>query len=300
MLPWEYIFEVRKTLSNAQSSKKQSGRSRFAGRFDALRLIALGVLAGAGLALAPAAEGHAATSQTLDVNFAVDGTVSVSLPDGTPVGTTSGAPTVIPAGYYAVVVLGPGGCTQLPLFDLKGPGETIVDDMGGGEVTSQTYSAYFMPNSTYTWRTDNVNPAIVHTFVTSAVVGGTPLVSGATVPAASPGTTVPTSQDLVGSAIVPFRGKLTAAVSPTGVLTLLYRGRQVTNLLAGRYTVTITDESATHGFMLEKASRQAVSLTGAGFVGKRSTSIDLTAGHWLALSRSGTKAYSIAVAAGSA
>src|SRR6202035_5028539 len=117
-----------------------------------------------------------------------------------------------------------------PLFDLKGPGENIIDDMSGGEVTSETYSAYFMPNSTYTWRTDNVNPGIVHTFVTSAVVGGTPLASSATGPPAPSGAPVPTSQDLVGSAVAPYRGQLTGVVSPAGVLTLLYKGRAATSL----------------------------------------------------------------------
>jgi hypothetical protein len=270
-------------------------------RREAPRRVALGVLAAlaaALLALAAAPHGRGATSQSLEVNFSVNGTVSVTLPDGTVVGTTSGAPTVIPAGYYAVVVLGPGGCTQLPLFDLKGPGESIVDDMSGGEVTSETYSAYFMPNSTYTWRTDNLNPGIVHTFVTSAVVGGTPLASTApatTTVAANPA--VPASQDLVGSAIVPYRGTLTGSVSPGGTLTLLYRGRAVTTLAAGRYTITITDKSTTHGFMLEKVARSPLSVTGAGFVGKRSASLELTAGQWLALSRPGAKSYPIAVSA---
>jgi hypothetical protein len=263
-----------------------------------LRLVALGALAAGLLALSPAAQGRGATSQSLDVNFSVNGTVVVTLPDGTPVGTTSGAPTVIPAGYYAVVVLGPGGCTQLPLFDLKGPGENIVDDMSGGEVTSETYGAYFMPNATYTWRTDNLNPGIVRTFVTSAVVGGTPLASSSAAPPAPSGTPAPTSQDLVGSAVVPFRGKLTGAVSPGGALTLLYKSRVVSSLIAGRYTITITDESATHGFMLEKAARSMVSVTGGRFVGKRSTSVDLTAGQWHALSGLGTKTYSIVVSAG--
>ena len=264
----------------------------------ALRLVAFSALAAGLLALAPLAQGRGAASQSLDVNFSVSGAVAVTLPDGTPVGTTSGAPTVIPAGYYAVVVLGPGGCTQLPLFDLKGPGENIVDDMSGGEVTSETYGAYLMPNSTYTWRTDNLNPGIVHTFVTSAVVGGTPLASSSAGPPVPSGTLAPTSQDLVGSAVVPFRGKLTGAVSPGGALTLLYKGRVVTSLMAGRYTITITDKSATNGFMLEKAARSTVRLTGGSFVGKRSTSVDLTAGQWHALSGLGAKTYAIVVSAG--
>ena len=290
---------MQESLSSAVSTRKPSrlsGSRRAAGSV-AFGLVSLGAVAVGLLAFSPVAQGHGATSQSLEVNFSVNGTVAVSLPDGTPVGTTSGAPTVIPAGYYAVVVLGPGGCTQLPLFDLRGPGENIVDDMSGGEVTSETYSAYFMPNSTYTWRTDNLNPGIVHTFVTSGAVGGTPLASSSAGPAASPGTPAPTSQDLVGSAIVPFRGKLSGTVSPDGALTLRYKGREVTNLIAGRYTITITDQSATHGFMLEKVARSPVSLTGGRFVGKRSASVELTAGQWHALSGLGSRSYSIVVSA---
>src|SRR5262249_52544395 len=152
----------------------------------------------------------------LVVTFSVNGSITVTLPDGTPVGSTSGAPTVIPAGSYSVLMNGPGGCIQLPLFQLSGPGASIVSDMNGGEVDASTINASFQPNSTYTWHTDRGLSSGVHTFTTSGTVAAAGSAQTSTTPVASTGT--PTSNDVVGSAIAPFRGKLTAAVSAAGTL----------------------------------------------------------------------------------
>ena len=92
-----------------------------------------------------------------------NGAISVALPNGQPVGVTSGAPTVIPAGFYTVVLTGPGGCTAMPHFNLNGPGEAIHDNLNEGESDNFTYNAYFLPNSTYTWSSDAA-PCVVHTF----------------------------------------------------------------------------------------------------------------------------------------
>ncbi len=61
--------------------------------------------------------------------FAANGTISVTLPDGTPVGSPGGAPTVIPAGFYAVMFSGPAGTTGVPYFQLTGPGVDILENM---------------------------------------------------------------------------------------------------------------------------------------------------------------------------
>jgi len=79
---------------------------------------------------------------------------------------------------------------------------------------------------------------------------------------------------------VTFQGSLSATVSPAGKLTVTFRGRSVTTLKAGRYTVTVTDRSAKSGFALQEIRQPAIAITGAGFVGKRSRSIDLTSGQW--------------------
>src|SRR5262245_60155275 len=65
-------------------------------------LLAVGVL------LAPGAGARKDANLSLNVNYTAAGLVTVTLPDGTPVGSTSGAPTVIPAGYYSLNLSGPG------------------------------------------------------------------------------------------------------------------------------------------------------------------------------------------------
>ena len=193
---------------------------------------------------------------------------------------------MIPAGYYGIVMLGPGGCIQQPIFHLKGPGEELINDMSGGEVTSEFYNAYLAPSSTYTWRLDTSDNAAVYTFVTNNVVGGTP---PSTSPAAGTATgsgAIPTSQDIVGSAVAPFRGTLAGAISRTGTLTLAFKGHSVTHLAAGRYTIAVVDRSGSSGFDVQKRGKRAVvSVTGGTFVGKRSLTVDLTSGTWTFMPR---------------
>jgi len=253
-----------------------------------VRLLASGLFAAGLLTFAPAVQ---ARELTLNVTFSASGSLTVTLPDGTPVGTASGSPTVIPAGYYAVVLSGPGGCAYLPLFDLRGPGVSILSDMVGGEVDTYVYDEYFMPSSTYTWRNDR-NPGVAYSFVTSNAIGGTapaPATHGIT----GKSTTV-SSQDLVGSASAPFRGTLTGVVSAGGRLTIAYKGKSADRLKAGRYTINITDRSSSSGFLLAK-SKRIREITGSTFVGKRSTPVTLTAGRWLAMPAAGKTPYTIVV-----
>lgn len=300
-------METRASSDAPKSTRPESGlsartetgarpRQRSLGRLhsSALRLIAASAFV-ALLTLAPAAQGRGtAGTQTLQVNFFVTGTIAVTLSDGTPVGATSGAPTVIPAGYYKVLLFGPGGCANVPYFDLKGPGTNIVDNMDGGELATNYHDAYFVPNSTYTWRNDDT-PGVVYAFQTSSDVQGTPppAVGPKGIAASNHGTAV--SQNLIGSAIVPSRAALTGAVSAAGRLTLAYKGKSVTTLAAGRYTFTVTDKSTTSGFMLEKTKHALVSVTGLKFVGKHSVKVNLTAGRWFLTPRAGQKTLSIAV-----
>jgi hypothetical protein len=264
-------------------------------RSGVLYLFASTALVAGLLILAPAAQSERAVTPSLVVTFTASGTVSVALPTGTPVGSTSGAPTVIPAGYYTLVLNGPGECINLPLFELKGPGVDIQDDMLGGETDTHDLYANFLPNSTYTWHIDR-NQSVVYTFKasTDSVGGAVPTSSGSS-STSSGKTPTPTSQDITGSAVLPFRGTLTGGVSAAGTLTLGYKGRSVTSLKAGKYTIAVTDKSSSSGFMLKKLNHAVTSVTGVAFVGKHSASVQLTAGRWLFIPRVGKTAYSIAV-----
>jgi hypothetical protein len=263
-------------------------------RSNTLRVIASTTFLFGLLILAPAAQSRTAANPSLVVTFSPSGAVAVTLPNGTFVGSTSGAPTVIPAGFYTVVLNGPGECISLPLFELIGPGVNIQDDMLGGETDTHALYANFLPNATYTWHLDR-NQAVVYTFKASTdSVGGTlPTTSGGT--GSTPKNPKPTSQDITGSAILPFRGTLTGGVSAAGTLTLAYKGKSVSSLKAGKYTIAVTDKSSTNGFMLKKLTHATVSVTGLAFIGKHSASVQLTAGRWLFSPRLGKTAYSIAV-----
>jgi hypothetical protein len=259
-----------------------------------LRLGISSALAAAVLALAPAAHGARVANLSLRITFTAAGAISVTLPDGTPVGTTAGAPTLIPAGYYTLLFYGPGECINLPLFELRGPGVNINDDMLGGETDIHTLYATFTPNATYTWHSDR-NEAVVYSFRASSDVVGTQAAASGSSTGSTGSGAKPTSQDIVGSAVLPFRGTLTGAVSAAGRLTLAYKGKSVTRLEAGRYTVKVDDRSSTNGFLLQKPKHAAVSVTGGMFLGKRSLAVTLTAGRWLVRPSVGKTTYAILV-----
>jgi len=261
------------------------------------RLVAaIGVVAGL-LTFSPAALGRSAANPTIRVQFSLNGTITVTGPTGAPLGTTSGPPPVIPAGYYTVLLLGPGGCAVIPYFELRGPGENIANNLTEGELDNDSINAYLQPNSTYTWRIREV-PGNVFTFATSSdVQGAPPAVAGPKGNESANHTTVK-STDFVGSDILPFRGTLTAAVSSAGRLSLAYKGKSIGRLNAGRYTVAVTDKSTTSGFMLQKLRHAPTNVTTRTFVGKRAAKVELTPGKWIFTPSGGKHAYTIAVVAG--
>ena len=237
-----------------------------------LRFVVAGALL-AGVLAAPAVAARRATAPTIVVNFSVSGVVTVTL-NGSQVGTTSGQPTVIPGGYYSVLLNGPGECINLPLFELSGPGVNIQDDMLGGEVDTHSLPTYFAPNATYTWHIDR-SQSIVYTFRTSSDVVGSPATA---TPSSKKSSGKATSNDVVGSGLLPMRGTLTGVVTAAGQLTVAYKGHHVTSLKAGRYTLTVLDLSKRSGFVVK--GKHGASVTGAAFVGKRSMSLSLTSGRW--------------------
>ena len=176
----------------------------------ALTLVA--ALAGALFALSPA---QAARSDqlTLNVNFAYTGQITMTTPAGAAVGTTSGAPTVIPAGYYSLLLEGPGGCTLTPYFVLKGPGVTVTDNMAQGEDQFTEHVVNFLPSSTYTW-VNSDSPNVVYTFQTSSAVVGTKAPQVTWNGPTNKGTQ--TNEDVVGSGRLPARGTLTGTIDSNG------------------------------------------------------------------------------------
>jgi hypothetical protein len=273
-----------------------SDRARFLSSLLALLAVGLAFL-GPGVQQARAADGE------LDFVFTQTGGIRLTLPDGTPVGATP-----IPHGPYQIVVYNDfrddeGHVHQLRLV---GPGVDFQTDMSQGEIEHASWSYTLLPNSTYTWE-DEYRPNVLRgTFRTSGVaVGASGSTSGGTssggtsTGGSSSGSSSGTSTentDVVGSGIGPLRGTLAANVSTDGKLTLKFKGKAVSSLKSGRYTVVVLDETAKSAFKLQKSNRQPVTLTGLSFVGRRSKTLRLVPGQWLFYSSPAKKSYFVVIA----
>ena len=248
--------------------------------------LAAAVLAGPGTARS----GPAANDlPTLNIVYNAGGTISVTLADGTPVGTPSAPGTVIPPGTYSVVFNNKAEVVHM--FHLSGPGVKLITDLRPigedlmcagitGLYTLQTYQETFLPNSTYSFQDDyapNLIHAVFSTSGASSAVGTTKSNTGS-------GHLLTGSSSFSGitsNGGAPGKGVLAGSVGANGVLRLSYDGTSVGLLKAGRYTISIVDRSSKDGFILRKGSRPAVVVAPAGFVGKRSRQIDLTVGQWV-------------------
>jgi hypothetical protein len=225
----------------------------------------------------------AADLPSLNVFFQKDRTFLLSLADGTPVGGPSAPGTTIPAGTYRVNV--DDTAQAVMQFHLTGPGVELITNMTFGEDAAQTLVETFQANSTYTYR-DDFQPSLVRFFSTSSttissgVSGGGASTGSTATKSQSGGASPATSQDIVGSGVVPFRGALDAIVFKGGKLTLSRNGKSVTSLKTGRWTFAVDDESKTAGFTVKSLRGKPVTVTSAAFVGSHSVTLTLRAGRW--------------------
>ncbi len=231
------------------------------------------------------ASGRAVDYPSLFVAFHTNDTVTVTLADGTPVGTPSGAPTTISPGTYNVLIDDAAFVSDVQ-WDLAGPGVKLVTNMSYGEEPSESWVETFLPSSTYTYRDDN-RASTVFTFITSssAAVGSTPTGDApltSTTPIVSGTNGKAASTDVVGSGRAGLRGALTGKVDAAGRLTLTSGGKAVGTLRAGLYRLTVTDRSKKAGFTVQELKKVATTVTGAAFTGTRSATITLKAGQWFA------------------
>ena len=224
----------------------------------------------------------AADFPSLNVFFQKDRTFLLSLGDGTPVGGSSAPGTTIPAGTYRVNV--DDAAQAVMQFHLTGPGVELITNMTFGEDAAQTLVETFQANSTYTYR-DDFQASLVRFFSTSSTTissGGTAGAAGGSTPTKSQsgGASPATSQDIVGSGVVPFRGALDAIVLKGGKLSLSRNGKAVTSLKTGRWTFAVDDESKTAGFTVKSLRGKPVTVTSPMFVGSHSVTLTLKAGRW--------------------
>jgi hypothetical protein len=224
----------------------------------------------------------AADLPSLNVFFQKDRTFLLSLADGTPVGGPTAPGTTIPAGTYRVNL--DDTAQAVMQFHLTGPGVELITNMTFGEDAAQTLVETFQANSTYSYR-DDFQPGPVRFFTTSgttisSAAPGGGAASGSTPTKSQSGGSPVTSQDVVGSGVVPFRGALDAIVFKGGKLTLSRNGKAVTFLKTGRWTFAVDDESKTAGFTVKSLRGKPVAVTSGAFVGSHSVTLTLKAGRW--------------------
>jgi hypothetical protein len=237
---------------------------------------------------------------TLYVKYTMNCTFSIFNDEGARI-------TSIPPGVYQVEVstpimfklvfgggegvdhLVPGdmtGCRGWVQFQLTGPGISQFTTLDAGcyafgLLPAQTFQA----GQTYIFQDLN-QPAVTRTALT---------VQGAGTPTAPVSPYGPTSgkgevsKDLVGSQIEEVRSKgattaslkgaLAGRLSVAGKPTLTYKGKPVSSLKAGRYKITVLDETGKNGFTI-KNGKQSVNVTGVPFLGRKSVTVTLKAGEW--------------------
>jgi hypothetical protein len=187
------------------------------------------------------------------------------------------------------------------MFHLSGPGVNIQTDLLAGDDRAEPHTIQLQPNSVYTFRDDRnaqFGSIVFSTSGAGTAVGSGAGGSGGSSGGASSGGTIsntPTTsnKDTVGSKILPVRGTLTGGVDTAGRPSLLFAGKKVGSLEAGRYKVTLLDETAKAAFFLQLLHRQPKALSGKAFVGKRTATVALAAGQWMFYATPGKKTFFI-------
>jgi hypothetical protein len=176
-------------------------------------------------------------------------------------------------------------CNGLAAFQLTGPGVTLTTSIDNGDGVN-LFTETFQAGATYT-AVDNNQPTVARVVFSTLAAGApsTPPVPYSSV-ASGKGTTSNTTvigqqtkTKTAGTPVV-FRGALDAGVSAAGKTSLRFKGKPVTSLKAGRYTIQVVDSSKNGGFVLQEAGQSSITVAPAPYVGKRHTSVTLRAGQW--------------------
>lgn len=203
--------------------------------------------------------------------------------------------TVIAPGVYQAVVISevPEFRDEYHMFHLVGPGVNLQTDLLAGDERAEPHTITLLPSSQYTFR-DERNLGLGSVVFTTSGAGTEVAATTRTNTAGGSGATAPktTNKDLVGSkAALPLRGALAGSVSTSGKLKLTFKGRNVLSLKAGRYTISVLDETSRSAFLLQRLRQDPVTLSTKAHVGRRTRTVSLGAGQWMYYSSPGRKSY---------
>ena len=223
--------------------------------------------------LAPAGGAEAAVLPSIYVEYSDDCVFSMHADGGIGLTATAAPGTTIPPGSYQVVLRVPQDAPSCPLqFQLQGPGVQLRWDFGGEAIPAQA-TEVLQPGATYV-ATDLRNPARYRAVFTTATSGSSS--SLVTQPAPSSGGKGESSQDLVGSARLTYRGVVTFDARGR----VLRNGVAVRALKAGGYDIAVVDTSERAGATVRKPNKTVVTLTTRAFVGRKTTRLTLRPGTW--------------------
>jgi hypothetical protein len=174
---------------------------------------------------------------------------------------------------------------------MTGPGVDVFTTLDGGDSTFALYGVVLQAGATYTLQDDRNVAGTRRTLVASA---STP----ASAPSSRPSTaTAPKEEarpdpDAVGK----VKGTLAASVTTSGKLALTYRGKPVSELRSGRYTIIVLDETSKSGFKLQRRGKAATTVSTKPFLGRRSVTIGLARGQWTFYSSPSAKHFFVVIA----
>jgi hypothetical protein len=229
------------------------------------------------LAAAAAAHPAAAALPSIYVDYDDDCVFAMHADGGFRLTSTAAPGTTIPPGTYQVVLRSPQDAPSCPLrFRLQGPGVQLDWDFGGEALNAQATET-LRPGATYV-ATDLRDPTRYRAVFTTATSGSSSMLVGET-PSTATGKGE-ASSDLVGSAVAPYRGVLEVTLDAGGAVALRRQNRRIVSLRPGRYDLAVVDRTARRGLVVEKRKGRRVSVTGAAFVGSRTTRVALTSGTW--------------------
>jgi hypothetical protein len=233
---------------------------------------------------------------TLYVHYAMNCTFTIVGDGGAPV-------TSIAPGAYQVLVTSPEpfaapdlsgqtdptvACGGFLRFRLTGPGVSLFTTLEDGDASSDLLAATFQVGTYVAQEEQRPTVArVVFTVAAGAVAGGGSTGGSGSTGSGSTGTT--TTRTTATKLAV--RGTLAGNVTTTGKLTLTYKGKSVSSLRSGRYTISVLDETSRSGFTVQKLGKTPTQVTGKGFLGRRSVTLSLAAGQWIYYSPSGKKSY---------
>jgi hypothetical protein len=252
------------------------------------RLVLAGAAAAAALLLGANASGADAGVLYVDYTPAC----AFTLTDGTGAAVTS-----IPSGTYQLVVQTPfpfaegDSAPMLPACDyvqfaITGPNVDFYTDLTVGDAAIEQDTITFQQNATYTAFDRGAPAATRKTFTTTTP--GTLAGSGAVTTAAGAGGASSgasgsgSTQSALGTPLAqaPLRGTLLGSVSAAGTVTLTDKGKAVTTLRSGRYTVRVVDRSKHGGFTIQEIHKAAKTVSGVSYTGTRTVTLTLGDGQW--------------------